>query len=340
MSANSEPRPSSGIPYVAHWLATHILSRAIELGVPTIPIPATSPEGELPEAPQALLRRATTEGVSIPSGMLDAFPEDPAFREGYTYGALAAAKRRQTPLLRPPLSPFNQPVNPSRHYIDLSSLPHVTHPIVEGVQQDLPEAVFAADRGGRFVGLSVFWSWRKQYPKYPFPTLDKRVHFGRLSSDQSRSTFDISTGRMLCRSGVWAEMAQRKAEGNRKPVNIFLLDDWTIFGRTTTRFIESLARHGFVEGQDYNLTMATMAGARLNNGIRQIRGLEESHRDSEWNNSSNLIGISDSSAADSKVWRTERAVSSRQQIIRNIHDAYPNSARRARFGRELIDKLL
>ncbi len=95
-------------------------------------------------------------------------------------------------------------------------------------------------------------------------------------------------GHALNRSGVMAEMAMRKAEGDERPAKVLLLDDWTVYGNTAKRGKRSLEE---MLGDKDKLTfmLGTMTGNERTD-MRHVVGYS-GKMSVPWADDSDLIGV-------------------------------------------------
>lgn len=233
----------------------------------TVELEQTAPVGLVPgvEAP-ASPRLATQELLMPTDAMRTAAPADLTLRQPYLLGALAAVKRRAHPIAAPEPWPVHPPYHRSHNVhdqVEVPQLPNIASPIVEMVREEMPDLVMVADRGGRLLGLSVYQTWRQRYPRAPFPTIDGTINFGRISSNQPQELTRQAVTGILHRSGLMAEMAQRRAEGDQRPLTVMLLDDWIGAGFTASGVRDILASRGLIRGHNLRFIFGTMAGNNL-----------------------------------------------------------------------------
>ncbi len=263
--------------------------------------------------------------------MVEAAPQDDDFqRKAYMVGALAATQRRGRPVVQP--APFSELQNlPLVHEYGVhpERLPQAASPIVELIREQMPDVVLAADRGGRMIGLAVYKVWQQRYPGIPFPTIDGKLHFGRISgSVTNQESLDVATN-ILNRSGVMAEMAQRRAEGDERPAKVLLLDDWSMSGFTINhgkRALESaLKDHGGL-----TLMLGTMSGHHHPSIEPHVVGIN-GNMGTPWSDDSHHIGVTysdfnskTSQASQSEIWPTPvystKARKLREALVQHVRD--------------------
>jgi hypothetical protein len=221
-------------------------------------VPVSSTEGPVEITPPSDIGLVT-------EAMRRAAPRNKKLRRAYFVGALAAARRRADPRVAP--EPWDVPpeATATDAYGDLriQDMPLIAHPIVEMIRSEMPDLVMAADRGGRILGLAVHATWRRRYPKTPFPTLGGKVHFGRFSTDHSRDSVNEILAHILNSSGVMAEMAQRREDKDGRKLTVLFLDDWVAGGGTLNMICELLARNGLNRDTNLRLLVGTMSGSNL-----------------------------------------------------------------------------
>lgn len=227
----------------------------------------------------------------ITEAMRRAAPRKRNGRQAYMVGALAAAYRRANPITAPDAwdERPDRPEYPSG-WVDMDSLPYIASPIVEHIREDMPDLVMAADRGARFLGLAVFKAWHQRYPGATFPTIDGRVHFGRMSKRADNSATEDVIRDILHRSGVSAEMAQRRAVGDYRPMKVLLLEDWVSGGGTVSMVMGLLGSLG-LKGRDIEFSLATLNGGQHDAVKKHIIGDRLRSPGALWSDSSEIVGV-------------------------------------------------
>ncbi len=208
------------------------------LGYIMPPIDALPPldMGALDTTPVPQAAPPTPDGVSEPRRDREASAlTDEMEHQAYAIGAIAARYRRAHPVTPPEAFSDLRNVPYGNGAFEAEDLPSAASPLVELIREEMPDAVIASDRGGRMIGLAIYKVWRQRYPNVPFPTIDGKLHFGRNStSPRTKDTRGVIEY-VLNRSGVMAEMAMRRAEGDERPAKVLLLDDWVLSGSTIDR---------------------------------------------------------------------------------------------------------
>lgn len=304
-----------------------------------LPAPASMPRGadvltSTGRTRGAQLRHsAAVAGITVPEGMVDGIPFDAAQSRGYIVGALAAARRRMAPPASP--APFVDKVEWPDSYgssVNTNNLPEIAEAVVERIRAEMPELIIAADRGARYFGLAVYNCWRARYPDVPFPTIDGKLQFGRISRAIDEGPRQRLIDDILNRSGVRAEILQRRAEGNQRPVRIWLLDDWIGMGRTINMMARALENSGpYRAGRDFAYTHITMVGDYHGDSrCRHIVAAPTRCAGSSWDNEGQAIGVSfgdDGDPTRGRRWMTSWARENRDTLYRSISEHYAPPAR-------------
>ncbi len=110
-------------------------------------------------------------------------------------------------------------------------LPEIALPILEFLEDVQPHIVIGCDRGGRLFGLAMHAAWRRTRDGQPFPTLDGKLYFARVSMSEDR---DILQGKI---DGIVEASKQLgKQRGNEvadgEKLRVLFVDDWVIGGST------------------------------------------------------------------------------------------------------------
>ncbi len=263
------------------------------------------------------LSASQTEGLIIPPAMVEAAPMvDKLQYAAYKVGAIAAANRREHPVSQPPA--FTELTNQAEHNgtVMLENLPEVASPIVDFVREFGPDVVIAADRGGRMLGVAVHKVWQQRYPGIPFPTIDGKLHFGRISKSPTDEDIRMVVQHILNRSGVMAEMAMRRAEGDERPAKVLLLDDWVAGGGTVGRAQEHLEDClGGAQNLDY--AVGTMNGNRYH-WAKHIIGSSDLGGYG-WSDSGKYLGVeyNTSRGAKTSPWGWDRELAVWPKVVRS-----------------------
>jgi hypothetical protein len=273
---------------------------------------------------EILKSRAAAIGLQMPEGMIAGIPRDDTYLEEYMIGAIAAARRRSSPSTKG-ARPYVDGQFPDYDWyerIGVRDLAYLSIPVMEHIRSQSPDLVMAADRGGRYFGLAVYYSWNKRYPGAPFPTIDGKLHFGRISRNVSGEDRQKVMDQIVNRSGLRAEMMQRRAEGSNLPVSVLLLDDWVALGRTINMAIRALEADGLFRREvDFKYIHATMAGDR--HGRDHIVGDPSKSTSSAWDNDNYAMGVQyGDDSARPRVQPTEVSDRYRVDLRRHINEYY------------------
>lgn len=122
-------------------------------------------------------------------------------------------------------------------------LPEMAMPVLEFIDQVQPHIVIGCDRGGRLFSLAIHAAWRETRDGQPFPTLDGKIHFARISKSENPAVLQEKVDAII-------ELSKRLAEhkGNivddDEQLRVLFVDDWVI-GGGTKRLAEMLVeKHG------------------------------------------------------------------------------------------------
>jgi hypothetical protein len=269
----------------------------------------------------------TTNPYPIPEAMLAAAPSQGEQKRAYMIGALAATIRRANPIDVPEPFEFSMAIPPDGASlydgpIHIQDLPYLASPIVELIRAEMPDLVIAADRGGRLLGLAVFEAWRRRYPHSSFPTLDGKLHFGRISKRLNRDAGRMALDHMLNRSGLMAEMAQRHEEKDRRPLKVTLLDDWVNEGVTVDQVREYLEDKMAPYGGTLQYSVGTMRGTQLSRYSHAVGDTRREHGKGPWTDDSVAIGVDydeGSMGVRPQVVRSEQSRDLRHRLVNAIN---------------------
>jgi len=207
--------------------------------------------------------------------------------------------------------------------ISFEDLPYITRPIVEYLHNVRPSVVIAGDRGGRLFGLSAFYSWKKRFPGEPFPTLDGKLHFARVSS-RSAEKRDVKRAVhfTLRQAGLTDSYLHEEAAKDGSSRKVVFMDDWAVHGGTFGRFLDAVKEYGVPKT---SVAYATMCGKRVyRRGVEHIIGDESrAPRNSDWNDRSYYAGVTFPSVDSVTPYPNPNKDSmwARNELIKNT-DAY------------------
>lgn len=194
------------------------------------------------------------------------------------YDIPAPSRRWQRSSIINPYPAFMQPERKAPPTIE--DLPEMALPVLEFMDQVKPHIVVGCDRGGRLFSLAMHATWREMHKDQPFPTLDGKIHFTRVSKSESELELQKQMDTIV---------AQSKKHGTRRgntvaedeQLRILFVDDWVI-GGGTKRLTERLAaRHN---AQSF---FAVMVGGGADVSGRPSSGIDGLG----WNDDSNEVGV-------------------------------------------------
>lgn len=131
-------------------------------------------------------------------------------------------------------------------------LPEMALPVLDFIQTVQPHIVIGCDRGGRLFGVAMHAAWRTTRGSAPFPTLDGKIHFARISKSEDEAVLQEKIDTIITASIKTA--AQRGTlPPETEQLRIMFVDDWVV-GGGTKRLAERLVRkHG---AQSYFVVMS------------------------------------------------------------------------------------
>ena len=185
-------------------------------------------------------------------------------------------------------------------YINERDIPIIARRVVEEIHHQRPDAVIAADRGGRILAFATHYSWSKRYPDEPFPTVDKKLHIARISkSAMTKEDAILSARDAFKRAGVASYEKESEEILAPKHPRVMLLDDWIYQGATFHLFKEAAELEG-ISARD--ISVATMCGSRKKvvsnrhsrrpTHVRHFSPLEyRSQGGSKWSDDSSSAGV-------------------------------------------------
>lgn len=163
--------------------------------------------------------------------------------------------------------------------ISAEQLAEMAVPIVDFIREVRPHIVVGCDRGGRLFSLAVHATWRELEGNAPFPTVDGKVHFARISKSETESVLQKHFDVLVAKAHRQAEI--RGASLDDEKLRILFIDDW-VAGGGTRRLTERLAApHG---AQTY---FAVMRGGRAD-----VSGMPgDNWAKPAWSDDSETIGV-------------------------------------------------
>jgi hypothetical protein len=203
--------------------------------------------------------------------------------------------------------------------VNNNTIKHAARTAAEFLHTERPDAVIAADRGGRLLALATLHTWRKRYPGERFPTRDGGIAIARLTAKEL-GIYDYTelVGQTLQRAGVIdrdrriIETPDRRARDTK----ISFMDDWVHRGTSFGMFNAAAAEYGI---KPYNLSAITMCN-KVMDGVRHVvNPAFQVWEMSAWKDDGDAIGV-DYSYHPAMPRPTSSVFSRRQreEIIANI----------------------
>ncbi len=133
--------------------------------------------------------------------------------------------------------------NASGKQINAEDLPTMALPVVEFMKEVQPHIVVGCDRGGRMYSLAVHGAWRQVTEGEPFPTLDGKIHFARISTTENEAALQGQFDRLVAAAKAQARMSGQELPDDEQ-LRVLFIDDW-VCGGDTRRLTQRLASsHG------------------------------------------------------------------------------------------------
>jgi adenine/guanine phosphoribosyltransferase-like PRPP-binding protein len=135
-------------------------------------------------------------------------------------------------------------------------LPELALPILDFMEDVRPHVVIGCDRGGRLFGLAIHAAWRQTRDGQPFPTLDGKLHFARVSKSEDPDVLQEIIDQIIASSK--RQSTQRDNElADDEQLRVLFVDDWVIGGGTMRLAQRLMKKHG---AQTYFATMCGQGG--------------------------------------------------------------------------------
>lgn len=176
--------------------------------------------------------------------------------------------------------------------VDVATIPFAARTAVEFLHEERPDAVIAADRGGRLLAFATHYAWQKRYPDEHFPTRDGSIRMARLTGKEldwhDYRRLMIHT---LTRAGV------TDPEGNLLPdtndqdtgdVRLTLMDDWVYRARSLGAFIEIAGELGVKAS---NISVVTMCNQPRDGMRHAVHPAFRVWEMSAWKDNSEAVGV-------------------------------------------------
>lgn len=158
---------------------------------------------------------------------------------------------------------------PTPGLITIEDLPVMAVPVVRFIDKVQPDVVIGCDRGARLYALAVHSMWDKlKGDEQRFPTLDRTIHFARLSTSLGLDVTSKALAQILEKS---VQEAKRQGKGiNRKRPKIMFIDDLIASGATREQIIESLKEIGVLPEVDVSYAVMCGSGADVTGNGRRV----------------------------------------------------------------------
>jgi adenine/guanine phosphoribosyltransferase-like PRPP-binding protein len=122
-------------------------------------------------------------------------------------------------------------------------LPELTLPILDLIEDTQPHIVIGCDRGGRLFGLAIHAAWGQTRDGQPFPTLDSKLHFARISKSEDADVLQDKVDQIVASAKQLG--AQRGNElADDEQLRVLFVDDWVIGGGTMRLAQRLMKKHG------------------------------------------------------------------------------------------------
>lgn len=197
--------------------------------------------------------------------------------------------------------------------INAETIVHLARPVAEFIHTEKPDAIIAADRGGRLLALGTHAIWKWMYPEERFPTRTGGIHFARLSRRKlSSEVFGNLFYDSLRRAKITCEpTSPAQAEQPNKDTRVTFMDDW-IWGGETLRIITDLC--GAVGIAEENVTTAVMVDHNDSIPNRHVVGDPDSgYGDCSWLELTEKIGMTYTDGYLPKVCWDSSIISARRE---------------------------
>jgi hypothetical protein len=119
-------------------------------------------------------------------------------------------------------------------------LPEMALPILEFIDEVQPHIVIGCDRGGRLFSLAMHAAWRETRAGQPFPTLDGKLHFARISKSEDPDVLQEKIDQIVGASKLFGEQRGNVVDEDEQ-LRVLFVDDWVI-GGGTKRLTERLMK--------------------------------------------------------------------------------------------------
>lgn len=110
-------------------------------------------------------------------------------------------------------------------------------------QETKPHIVVGCDRGGRLFGLALHATWRTTRDGEPFPTLDGKVHFARVSKTEDIEVLQEKIDQIVTSSEQIGAQRGNEIVADEQ-LRVLFIDDWVIGGGTMRIARRLMEKHG------------------------------------------------------------------------------------------------
>jgi adenine/guanine phosphoribosyltransferase-like PRPP-binding protein len=190
-------------------------------------------------------------------------------------------------------------------YLDLGAtkpedLPEMALPVLEFMEDVQPHIVIGCDRGGRLFSLAMRAAWHHTRSGQPFPTLDGKLHFARVSKSED---FDVLQEKID--QIVEASKRLGKQRGNEiaddEQLRVLFIDDWVIGGGTMRLAQRLMKKH------NAQTNFAVMCGEGAD-----VTGKKDLHTHVSWHDRPEEIGVNYLSTLQEN---SDGSITQKQEVI-------------------------
>jgi hypothetical protein len=186
---------------------------------------------------------------------------------------------------------FPTPPQHENGTITAAEMPFVGRTAVEFIRQEAPDAIIAADRGGRLLGFTAYHSWKKRFPGERIPTRDGSIRFARLTHKKMGPyEFQDVTRRVLTQAGILDPDGELLSgvSGNGSKPKVTFMDEWVFQARTFRRFVDAVGCCGI---PPENVSIITMCNRPLDGVRHAVNPAFRSWEISAWKDDAAAIGV-------------------------------------------------
>lgn len=200
---------------------------------------------------------------------------------------------------------------PTTGPLTYGGLAEMTVPAVGFIGKRMPDVVVGCDRGGRLYSVAVHGMWvQLRGSTMPFPTLDSKLHFARLSTSLSQQVTQEALGNILERSGMEGSARGKRRNGD-KP-GIMFIDDLIHSGATRERILFSLGNIVDLDSVDVSFIVMCGSGADASGTGSRVY--------SSWYDKPENIGVEYNYQGNPSPLRTGAELSVRREIYAAIKE--------------------